>query len=316
MTRDWKPEAGSPNGHAARSRRSFLEATTLGAVGLVAGGSPALSALDPVDRVKGVAIAIATIALDGFGDEYFEHAFTLAPQIGVKHVEFNVWFPRTVTLAGMERIQEGCYRHGLRPVCLQGTSFGGNVVKDVAHKLWLMEQIKRLGGRRVKFTGARRGEEGGLPNVIATLKELAPAAEELDVLVLVENHANNNIENLEDYDRIFDAVPSRHVGMCLDMAHFDGANVDNFAAIDRFHSRILHIDMKDTQARGVHKVVNYGSGVTDVHGIVKKALERGFSGYLLIEQAPPLSRDTLLADMTRAFRMFQPYARMEAGGGA
>jgi sugar phosphate isomerase/epimerase len=170
----------------------------------------------------------------------------------------------------MERIQEGCYRHGLKPVCLQGTGFGGNVLKDVTHKLWLMEQIKRLGARRVKFTGARRGQDGGLENVIATLKELAPAAEALDVLVLVENHANNNIETIEDYDRIFEAVPSRHVGMCLDMGHFDGANVDNFAVIERFHDRVLHIDMKDTEARGIHKVVNYGSGVTDVHGIVRE----------------------------------------------
>lgn len=292
------------------TRRTFLETTALGAAGLVAAQAvPAAQRRDEVDESRGVEIAIATIALDGFGDEYFQHAFKLVPQIGIRNVEFNVWFPRTVTLSGIEHIQEGCYRHGLKPVCLQGSSFGGNVLKDVTHKLWLMEQIKRLGARRVKFTGARRGEEGGLDNVIATLKELAPAAEALDVLVLVENHANNNIETIEDYDRIFEAVPSRHVGMCLDMAHFDGANVDNFAVIDRFHERVLHIDMKDTAARGVHKVVNYGTGVTDVHGIVKKALARGYTGYLLIEQAPPLSRDTLLADMTRAFKMFAGYAR-------
>jgi sugar phosphate isomerase/epimerase len=220
-----------------------------------------------------------------------------------------VWFPRTVTPACIDHIRNQCARLDLTPICLQGTAFGGNVVKDVAHKLWLMEQIKQMGGRRVKFTGARRGEDGGLPNVIATLKELAAAAEEMDVLVLVENHASNNIETIEDYDRIFEAVPSRHVGMCLDMAHFDGANVDNFAVVDRFHQRVLHIDMKDTAARGVHKVVNYGAGVTDVHGIVKRMLAHGYSGYLLIEQAPPLNRDTLLADLTRAYQMFKPYER-------
>jgi sugar phosphate isomerase/epimerase len=244
-------------------------------------------------------------ATKGFG-----HAFQdRAPSSGSGTSSSTSGIPRTVTLEGMERIQEGCYRHGLKPVCLQGSGFGGNVLKDVTHKLWLMEQIKRLGARRVKFTGARRGQEGGLENVIATLKELAPAAEALDVLVLVENHANNNIETIEDYDRIFEAVPSRHVGMCLDMGHFDGANVDNFAVIERFHDRVLHVDMKDTAARGIHKVVNYGSGVTDVHGIVRKMLEHGYTGYLLIEQAPPLDRDTLLADMQRAVGIFTPYER-------
>lgn len=296
---------------SSRSRRTFLETAGLGAAGLALArsGSEASARRDSVDATRGVQIAIATIALDGFGDEGFEHAFRIIPQLGIRNVEFNVWFPRTVTLEGMKRIEEGCGQTGLQPVCLQGSGFGGNVIKDVTHKLWLMERIKRLGARRVKFTGARRGQEGGLENVIATLKELAPAAEEMDVLVLVENHANNNIETIEDYDRIFEAVPSRHVGMCLDMAHFDGANVDNFAVIERFHDRVLHIDMKDTEARGVHKVVNYGSGVTDVHGIVKKMLGHGYTGYLLIEQAPPLSRESLLEDLTRAYKMFRGYEK-------
>ena len=296
------------------SRRGFLETAGLGAAAALAAAAGAgAQRPDGIDRTRGVEIAIATIALDGFGDEYFEHAFRIAPQLGIRNVEFNVWFPRTVTPDGLAHIREGCTRHGLNAVCLQGSGFGGNVLKDVTHKLWLMEQMTRLGGRRVKFTGARRGHDGGLENVIATLKELAPAAEQMDVLVLVENHANNNIETMEDYDAIFDAVPSRHVGMCLDMAHFDGARVDNFAVLERFHERILHIDMKDTAERGVHKVVNYGSGVTDVHGIVKKALSYGYTGYLLIEQAPPLDRDTLLSDMRRAYEMFKPYERRAQG---
>ena len=300
------------------TRRDFVKTAGMGAAGFALGGvadaaaaasHPHTSRPDPVDARRGVQVAIATICLDGFGDEYFENAFRLAPQIGIEAVEFNVWHPRTVTPTGITSIRDRAAENGLRPVCLQGTSFGGDVLKDVTHKLWLMEQAKALGCRRVKFTGARRGTQGGLENVIATLTELAPAAEEMDVLVLVENHADNVIENLEDYERIFGEIGSRNVGMCLDMGHFDGANVDNFEVIRRFHERVLHIDLKDTQARGIHKVVNFGSGVTDVHGIVQAMLEHGYTGYLVIEQAPPLSRETLLADMTRAYRMFRPYER-------
>lgn len=54
--------------------------------------------------------------------------------------------------------------------------------------------------------------------------------------------------------------------------------------------------------------MNYGSGVTNVHGIVRRMLEHGYTGYLLIEQAPPLSRETLLTDLARA-EMFKPYER-------
>ena len=179
------------------TRREFLAAAGLGAATLAAGCAPRLlgsaGRAERVDETRGVELAIATIVLDGFGDENFEHAFRIVPQLGIRNVEFNVWFARNLTPQGVESIRRRCEETGLRPISLQGTSFGGNVVKDVTHKLWHMEQARELGCRRVKFTGARRGTEGGLDAVIATLKELAPAAEEMDVLIAVENHADNVI---------------------------------------------------------------------------------------------------------------------------
>jgi sugar phosphate isomerase/epimerase len=297
------------------TRRTFLKTAGLGVaastmpVHAAANQADGRASVTDVDTRKGVELAIATICLDGFGDENFEPAFRLIPQIGLTHVEFNVWHPRTVSARGIGSIQERCFRTGLTPVCLQGNAFGGHAAKDVTHKLWLMEQAKRLGCRRIKCTGARRGTEGGLETVITVLKELAPAAEEMDVLVLVENHANNTIENIDDYDQIFAAVDSSHVGMCLDMGHFDGASVSNIDVITRFPSKVWHIDLKDTVAIGTYKTVNYGSGATDLHGIVRKALEHEFTGYLIIEQAPPLNPDTLVADLTRARDMFAQYIR-------
>ena len=181
-------------------------------------------------------------------------------------MEFNVWYPRNITPSGIASIRDRCYQHGLRPISLQGTGFGGRRVRDVGHKLWLMQQAKALGCRRVKFTGAGRGKDGGLEAVIATLKELAPAAEEMDVLICVENHANNNIETIADYDAIFEAVDSTHVGMCLDMGHFDGAGVSNFEVIERFHAKINHVDLKDTIAFGTYKTVPFGQGATEWSG--------------------------------------------------
>ena len=300
------------------NRRSFLKSVGLGMAGIgsssfdtmrqgLASASP--GRVGDVDERKGIELAIATICMDGFGDEDFGPTFEMAPQIGIKNIEFNVWYPRNITLAGIESIRRRCYESGLTPISLQGTSFGGRVVKDVSHKLWLMEQAKSLGCRRVKFTGAKRGEAGGLKAVIDILKELTPAAEEMDVLVLVENHANNNIETVEDYDQIFDAIPSKHVGMCLDMGHFDGAGVNNMEVVGRFYDRILHIDLKDTIEFGRYKTVNFGEGVTDVHGIVSKMVEHAYSGYLVIEQAPPLRPEHLLEDLSRAKALFEKYEK-------
>lgn len=295
----------------ATNRRTFLKSAGLSvaAMGLFSPDVEGKIGANDIDARKGVELAIATICLDGFGDENFEPAFRLIPQIGLKNVEFNVWYPRNMTPAGIGSIRDRCYQHGLRPICLQGSSFSAPSVKDVAHKLWLMEQAKKLGCRRVKFTGAGRGKGGGLEAVIEILKELGPAAEEMDVLVLVENHANNNIETIQDYDEIFNAVPSSHIGMCLDMGHFDGAVVSNFDVIDKFHSRILHIDLKDTIEFGTYKTVNFGSGATDVDGIVQKMLAHDYSGYLVIEQAPPLDPPNLLRDMRRAKALFEKYEK-------
>lgn len=172
-----------------------------------------------------------------------------------------------------------------------------------------MEAAKQLGCRRVKFTGSGRGKEGGLEAVINVLKEITPAAEEMDMLILVENHANNNLENIEDYERIFEAIDSPNVGMCMDNAHFDGANVDLMEVVDRFHSKILHIDLKDTEKMGIHQIVNFGEGVTNNDAVVQKMLEHGYEGYLLIEMVRPENEAILVADLSRAYDLFKKYER-------
>jgi len=161
----------------------------------------------------------------------------------------------------------------------------------------------------VKFTGSRRGEQGGLEAVIEVLKELAPAAEEMDVMIAVENHANNNIENIEDYDKIFAAVDSTHVGMCLDMGHFDGASVSNFDVIERFHRKINHIDLKDVVAFGTYKSVRYGSGITKGEEIIQALIDKGYSGYIVIEQAPPQEGLELVQEMTRIYNQFADFEK-------
>lgn len=292
------------------NRRRFLKSAGLGIAGLsIAPDLLATVQNKDLNTSKKVELAIATITMDGFGDENFEKAFEILPQLPFKNVEFNCWYARTLTPAGIRSIRERCEQHDLKPICVQGASFGaeGNIVKDVSHKLWNMHAAKELGCRRVKFTGAGRGKEGGLDAVIACLKELAPAAEEMDVLVLVENHANNNIEFIEDYEKIFAEVDSTHVGMCMDNAHFDGSNVNLLDVVDRFHSKIMHIDLKDTEKFGVHKVVNYGEGVTQNHEVVQKMLEYGYEGYLLVEMAPPRNEKTLVEDLTRAYHLFEKY---------
>lgn len=173
-----------------------------------------------------IELAIATICTDGFGNKKHEPAFRLIPQLGIQNVEFNLWFADVITPNYLASIKSRCAAANLKPVCVQGSSFGGEgrggVLKDVGHKLALMYAARDLGCRRIKCTGAARGTQGGLKSVIEVCRELAPAAKEFDQLILVENHAKNVLEFISDYEELFAQVDSPHVGNVLRCRTFRG----------------------------------------------------------------------------------------------
>lgn len=276
------------------SRRQFLHQSIFGATAAAALANPSTSkaATKPLGfaGIKGVHLAIATICTDGFSNHHHEPAFRLIPQMDFQNVEFNLWYPDLHTPAYIRSIRDRCYQSGLTPVSLQATSFGGEgrtgVTKDLSHKLIVMDAIRQLGGRVAKFTGSRRGTNGGLKHVIDVCRELAPVAEEKGVMVVLENHANNVLENIADYEEIFSVIDSPNIGMCLDTGHFEGVSVDLHEVIDTFHERILHVDLKDCKERGKgHDTVPFGTGVTDFDAFLSHLMEKDYQGYLVIEQA-------------------------------
>lgn len=261
-----------------------------------------------------VDLAIATICTDGFANRKHEPAFRLLPQLGIRHVEFNLWYPDVITPGYIAGLKARCAATGLNPVCVQGSAFGGEgrngVLKDVGHKLALMYAARELGCRRIKCTGAARGTQGGLKSVIETLRELAPAARELDQLILVENHARNVLEFISDYEEIFAAIDSPHIGLCCDVAHFEGSGVKLSEVVDRFHSRLLHVDLKDNRTRGQgHDVVPFGEGVTNFKAFLDHLLGKNYHGYLLIEMAWNEPREPVLENLRRGRDLFRPYLR-------
>ena len=289
------------------NRRHFL---TLTGFGLAASALPTWAArLMPknVPASDKVELAIATICCDGMGDEDFKYAFDTIPQLGLKNVEFNVWYPRNLTPAGVRGIQERCAARGLKPVCLQSLSFGGGtkdaIVKDIREKLWLMECGRTLGCRRIKCSGYKRGAEGGLDAIITVLKELAPAAEERGLLLCVENHDGSNLENAADFDRVFSAIASPNVGLCLDPGHFAKAGVDPFAIATRFKDRLLHLDLKDFKDG---EWARYGEGVIDLPRLVTQVIKDGYRGYLVIELSLR-DRATMLGDLKKGVGMFRQF---------
>lgn len=297
------------------NRRTFLKTTGLGlAAGALLSVPNRAFASRPVNvsEFRGVELAIATICTDGFGNHGHEPAFRVIPGLGFCNVEFNLWYPNTITPQYIRSLKERCAQTGLQAISLQGSGFGGEggagLAKDVSHKLVLMEGCRELGCRRIKCTGSRRGTSGGLKSVIEVCRELAPAAEEMGVLVTLENHANNVLERIEDYEEIFAAIDSPNVGLCLDTGHFEGVDIDLHEVVEKLHTRLLHVDLKDCKARGEgHDTVPFGEGVTDFDAFLSHLREKEYSGYLVIEQAWSEPRGDWESDLKSAYERFEKW---------
>jgi len=149
-------------------------------------------------------VSVATICFDGFGDKDFVPAFTYAPELGIHEIEFNAWYPRNLTPAGLESIRRRCDEAGLRPVTLHVSGFApGPEREDLSREtqrwMWLFEAADRLGVHVVKATGSDRGSRGGLDAIISLLRVIAPVAEERGMTIALENHVGNVLEHPEDY---------------------------------------------------------------------------------------------------------------------
>jgi sugar phosphate isomerase/epimerase len=242
------------------------------------------------------------------------------PRVGFRFVEFNCWYPRTITLAKMRDLVQRCQEAGLTPIAIHGTSFGGetagDLTRDVAHKLHMMVAAQELGCRRIVASGAARGTGGGIAAIVTVLKEILPAAEEQDVLVCLENHADNTLENIDDYQQIFDRIDSPNLGICLDTGHFDAAGVDIDALIDTLGAKVNHVHVKENLGRGSQNFVRFGAGTTDNHRVINRMLANGYTGYITVELSPQQDTSTIPEDLSLARAMFAPYESEFAGTAA
>lgn len=259
-----------------------------------------------------IKLSCATLSIEGFGQTNFDKTFEVAPKIGFKNIEFNCWYPSSLAPATIRSLKQRCAKHGLEAMAIHlNGGFGGDPVRDFCHKLQAMQAVKMLGGRMIVSSGYTRGENDDIQGVIRSLKDLVPVAEEMDVLISLENHVNNNIENIDDYRRIFDAINSKHVGICIDTGHFDAAGVDMDALIDEFAPFINHIHLKENKGIGEKVFTRFKEGTTDNHHIVERMISLGYSGYMTIELSPEIGekdgRPFTIEDLILPYTMFSGY---------
>jgi sugar phosphate isomerase/epimerase len=133
-----------------------------------------------------------------------------------------------------------------------------------------------LGCRVIVGGGPDRASEPLAP-FLRSLEELAAALEGTDVKIALENHYRNWIQDIQDYEYIFQHVDHPHIGITLDTGHFTSAGVDSAAVVRRFAGKIVHVHVKDhlgTQS------VPLGMGQSDNFAVARELKTIGFTGYL------------------------------------
>ena len=265
-----------------------------------------------------IRLACSTLSVEGFGETNYEKTFSMLPGIGYRYIEFNCWYPSALSPAMLRSLKRRCDDAGMIPASIHlNSGIGGELIKDYSHKVWAMEAGRLLGVERIVSSGLDRNRAEGLKEVIVSLKALVPVAEDMGMLICLENHKDNTLETIEDYRRVFDAIDSKRVGLCVDTGHFDASGVDMDAMIDEFAPRVNHIHLKENKGKGVKRFVRFGEGTTDNHHVIRKMRSLGYSGYLSVELSPEIgeegdSRPFTTEDVALPYRLFSVYEDVPA----
>ena len=87
-------------------------------------------------------------------------------------------------------------------------------------------------------------------------------AQSKGVKLALENWTATNIQNLAHWQRIFEVLPHKNLGLNFDPSHLHWQDIDYIEAVDKFADRIFHTHGKDTEIKQhVKRIVgNQGSG--------------------------------------------------------
>ncbi len=154
---------------------------------------------------------------------------------------------------------------------------------------------------------------------------LADEAAALGRRLAWHHHTATWVETPEELDRLLDATDPGTVGICLDVGHWKVAGGDPVAALRRYGDRVTHVHLKDVDpvvlaglrtgaipdfeaAIRARLFTELGAGILDLPGVLAVLDERGYRGWLMVEQdscwGPPsesaaIGRRVLSAELRR-----------------
>lgn len=145
-------------------------------------------------------------------------------------------------------------------------------------------------------------------------------------------HAGTFIETPDEVARLVASTDPTKVGICLDVGHYIVGGGDPVEALRQLAERVTHVHLKDVDPIVLEQLssgamgtldaavrarlfTELGAGALDLHGCLRVLADRGYSGWLMVEQDsswPPPSEAAAIGRRVLA----QALATVGAEGGA
>jgi inosose dehydratase len=155
-------------------------------------------------------------------------------------------------------------------------------------------------GRAVE-DGSPRFTDDAWRGLAAVLHTLADEAIATGHRLAFHPHAGTYVETPGEVDKLVETTDPAKVGVCLDVGHYMVGGGDPVAALRELGDRVTHVHLKDVdpivleQLRGgviasfgsaVHArlFTELGAGALDLLGCLRVLAERGYDGWLMVEQ--------------------------------
>jgi sugar phosphate isomerase/epimerase len=160
---------------------------------------------------------------------------------------------------------------------LQAVNYGVvGIPKDEAEARKIFEFAKTMGLRAVTTESV---------DAIDTIEKMV---KEFDIMVGFHDHPkqpNNPSYRMWDPNYVFSVVKDRdaRIGSCADTGHWVRSNLKPVDCLRILKGRIISSHLKDLNRMGEAHDVPYGTGVSDIAGILEELHAQGFNGNISIE---------------------------------
>ncbi len=124
-----------------------------------------------------------------------------------------------------------------------------------AAKVLGVDVVCTLAGMPLPGKSKLKTIEEDLPGALGPILDYAGS---LGIKIALENWYATNIENLEQWARLFQVLPQPNFGLNYDPSHLYWQGIDYLAALDEFKERIFHTHAKDVEVRD-HRLRRLGS---------------------------------------------------------